>query len=106
MDRTASVGAQLSGVHWGRPEDHAGLGLAINGLSAGHRNYLALGRSGFVLGDGALSYGTERITELYYSLALGSHVTLSPDLQWVANPGYNRDRGPVRFAGLRVHLQF
>ncbi len=106
VDRTASLGAQLSGVHWGRPEDHVGLGLAIDGLSADHRNYLALGGSGFVLGDSALSYGTERITELYYSLALGSYVTLSPDLQWVTNPGYNRDRGPVRFAGLRAHLQF
>lgn len=106
VDRTASVGVQLSGVHWGRSEDHVGLGLAIDGLSADHRNYLALGGSGFVLGDGALSYGTERITEFYYSLALGSHLTLSPDLQWVTNPGYNRDRGPVRFAGLRAHLQF
>lgn len=106
VDRTASVGVQWSGVHWARPLDRLGLGVAIDGLSADHRDYLALGGSGFMLGDGALHYGTERIAELYYSLALGDHLTLSPDFQWIANPGYNRDRGPVHFAGLRAHLQF
>lgn len=106
VDRIASLGVQVSGIHWGRPGDHVGLGVAIDGLSAEHHDYLALGGSGFVLGDGALRYGTERIAELYYSLALGAHVTLSPDLQWIANPGYNQDRGPVAFAGLRAHLQF
>jgi len=34
------------------------------------------------------------------------HLTLSPDLQWIRHPGYNRDRGPAGFAGLRLHLEF
>ncbi|MDE2155552.1 MAG: carbohydrate porin [Xanthomonadaceae bacterium] len=106
VDRTLSGGFQLSGVHWNRSGDHLGVGVALNALSPGHREYLALGGNGFVLGDGALHYGKEQILETYYNLSLGKHLTLSPDLQLVRNPGYNRDRGPARFVALRAHLEF
>lgn len=106
VDRTVSSGFQLSGGHWGRPTDRLALGLAINALSRPHRAYLELGGAGFVLGDGALNYAHEEIAELYYSYAPSAHLTLSPDLQWIRHPGYNRDRGPAGFAGLRLHLEF
>ena len=106
VDRTLSGGFQLSGVHWSRPNDHLGIGMAINALSSIHREYLALGGDGFVLGDGALHYGREQIVEAYYNLSIGKHLTLGPDLQLVQNPGYNRDRGPVRFVAMRAHLEF
>lgn len=106
VDRTVSTGFQLSGVHWGRSTDHVAVAVAINGLSRDHRQYLAMGGDGFVLGDGALNYGREQILEAYYSFAPISHVTISPDIQLIHNPGYNRDRGPARFVGLRVHLEY
>jgi hypothetical protein len=31
---------------------------------------------------------------------------LSPDFQYVQNPGFNRDRGPVRFYAIRLHLEY
>ncbi|TAL73384.1 MAG: hypothetical protein EPN56_08150 [Rhodanobacter sp.] len=34
------------------------------------------------------------------------HLTLSPDLQWIRHPGYDRARGPAAFAGLRTHVKF
>jgi high affinity Mn2+ porin len=34
------------------------------------------------------------------------HLTITPDLQFIRNPGYNRDQGPARFAGLRAHIEF
>ncbi|WP_199100550.1 carbohydrate porin [Dyella sp. ASV21] len=105
VDRMLSGGFQLSGVHWGRPQDHFAVAWDVNALSRDHREYLALGGNGFVLGDGALNYGREQILEAYYSFAPFAHVTLSPDLQLVHNPGYNRDRGPARFVGLRAHLE-
>jgi carbohydrate-selective porin OprB len=105
VDRTLSGGLQLSGAHWGRPTDHFSIALAINGLSSIHADYLALGGEGFVLGDGALNYGREQILEAYYSFTPVAHLTLSPDLQLIHNPGYNRDRGPARFVGLRAHLE-
>jgi len=103
-DRALSVGAQLSGVHWRRSEDRVGIAFDLNGLASAHRAYLAAGGCGFLLCDGALDYGRERVIEAYYRLQLGRSLQLSPDLQWIANPGYNRARGPARVMGLRVHL--
>lgn len=118
VDRLASLGGQLSGARWRRAEDRAGLAFAIEGLSAPHRDYLAAGGSGFLLGDGALDYAAEQILELYYRVSLpwlangtGAFarypvsMQLSPDFQYVRHPGFNRDRGPVRFWGLRLHLE-
>ena len=106
VDRTLSGGFQLSGAHWGRKQDHFSVGVAINALSSPHREYLERGGSGFVLGDGALNYGREQIVEAYYSFVPFEHLTLSPDFQFVRHPGYNRDRGPAKFAGLRAHVEF
>jgi len=105
VDRILSGGFQLSGAHWNRLDDHLGVGVAIDALSPVHREYLALGGDGFVLGDGMLHYGTEQILETYYNLSISKQLTLSPDLQLIHNPGYNRDRGPARFVALRVHLE-
>lgn len=105
VDRTVSAGAQLSGIHWGRPADTLGIALAMDALSAEHRDYLARGGAGFILGDGALAYARERIFETYYSAVLISHVSIGPDFQLIRNPGYNHDRGPARFLGMRLHME-
>ncbi len=88
----------------GRSEDHVGLAFDLNGLASAHRAYLAAGGCGFLLCDGALAYGRERVIEAYYRMQLGRYLQLSPDLQWVVNPGYNRARGPAKVIGLRMHL--
>ena len=113
VDRQLSGGGQLSGVHWGRGSDVVGLGAVVGGLSGPHRDYLAAGGSGFLLGDGRLNYAHEQILELYYRLqlfdSLGTvplRLQLSPDFQFIRNPGYNEARGPVRFYGLRLHLEY
>ncbi len=101
-DRHASAGLQLSGRRWRRSADVVGIALAADGLSAPHRDYLAAGGLGFLLGDGALSYGLEIVTEAYYRLQLGPHLAVSPDVIHSVNPGYNRVRGPATVLGLRV----
>jgi len=103
-DRALSLGGQLSGAHWGRPRDRLGVALGIDGLSAPHRDYLAAGGCGFMLCDGALDYGSERVVEAYYRAQWGRYLQVSPDLQWIANPGYNRARGPARVIGVRLHV--
>jgi high affinity Mn2+ porin len=113
VDRHASVGGQLSGIHWQRAEDRLGIGFVLEGLSAEHRQYLEAGGSGFLLGDGRLNYNREEIFETYYRAqwsfshaASAVRVQLSPDFQYIRNPGYNQDRGPVRFYTLRLHLEY
>ena len=67
---------------------------------------LALGGQGFILGDGRLNYGREKIFETFYTVHLWRGVFGAFDLQHINNPGYNRDRGPVVVPGVRVHLEF
>ena len=106
VNNTFSTGVDVSGMRWGRKYDRVGIAMATNGLSRDHREYLALGGLGFLLGDGALNYGRENILESYYTLHTWRGVYLSPLLQYVANPGYNRDRGPVIVPGTRLHVDF
>jgi len=106
IDRAISIGVQINGQKWKRNTDKIGLALLANGISKDHRNYLAAGGYGFIIGDGALNYKPEMIAELYYSFTvLHSPFTLSPDYQCIFNPGYNKDRGPVNAFGLRVHAE-
>ena len=93
------------GRRWGRATDSAGVAIYVNGLRAPHRDYLAAGGLGFFLGDGRLNYGSERIFETYYSLGVVKGAWASFGYQRIANPGYNRDRGPVNFLGLRLHAE-
>lgn len=114
IDRQLSMGGQFTGKAWGRQQDRAGVAYAVNGLSAGHRNYLAAGGQGAFLGDGRLNYGSERVFETYYrwtlpewSMRAGKLQTaLSLGFQHVSNPGYNRDRGPVHVYSARLHTEF
>ncbi|MBF0486787.1 MAG: carbohydrate porin [Nitrospirae bacterium] len=106
VDQHLSLGAQLSGTHWGRAEDRVGLAYAIQGISKEHRDYLAAGGYGMLIGDGALNYGPEQILELYYRVQIGKFVQITPDYQLVANPGYNRDRGPASVISMRLRVSY
>ena len=65
IDRTASIGLQIKGTRWKRPDDRLGFALLFNGLSGAHRDYLAAGGVGFNVGDGRSNYGPEQIFETY-----------------------------------------
>jgi len=106
VDETVLLGLGASGVRWGRKFDRAGLAFVSNGISRDHQQYLALGGLGFLLGDGRLNYGRENIVETYYTLHAWRGAYPSFGLQYVAHPGYNRDRGPVLVPTLRLHLEF
>ncbi len=106
VGRGVSVGGIMRGGGWHRPQDAFGLGMAVNGLGQGHRDYLAAGGLGGFLGDGALHYGPEQVFETFYSFQPISHLFVSPDFQYIRHPGYNRDRGPVKFYGVRFHADF
>ena len=105
IDRSLSGGLVVKGARWQRGEDEIGFAVALNGLSSSHRDYLARGGQGFFLGDGRLSYRSEQVFETYYSLKAGKYAWLSFDYQHIRNPGYNADRGPANFFGLRLHVE-
>lgn len=105
VDQSAQFGVGSNGKPWRRKFDRAGVVFVSNAISRDHQKYLALGGSGFLLGDGRLNYGRENILETYYTLHLWRGVYPSFGLQHINNPGYNRDRGPVLVPTLRLHLE-
>jgi hypothetical protein len=106
IDQTISAGLSLKGAGWKRKNDIVGLAQVINGISADHRAFLKAGGNGFIIGDGALNYGHEAITEFYYNARLTESLFLTFDYQLVVNPGYNKDRqGPVHVFGVRGHVE-
>ena len=106
IDRSAAFGLSLKGTRWGRADDTVGLAGVINGLSVDHRDFLAAGGAGILLGDGHLSYAPEEILELYYDAKLFSFMRLMLDYQFVNNPGYNSDRGPIDVLSARLHVEY
>ena len=105
VNSSLSGGISIKGPSWGRSEDTIGLGYAINGLSAVAINYLQLGGMTMFIGDGAMSYKPEQIFEAYYSYKVYKKLYLTADYQYISNPAYNSDRGPIHFLGFRAHLE-
>jgi hypothetical protein len=113
VDEVLSTGVQLSGAQWHQPDGQLGFGVANEELSAAHRAYLAAGGCGFELCDGALNYAHEQILEAYYRLERiwpedpgPVRWQIGPDYQYIRNPGFNRDRGPVSFWAIRLHVEY
>jgi high affinity Mn2+ porin len=107
IDRTVSGGVSISGKQWSRPDDTIGIAGVVNGISSVHEAFLNAGGLGILVGDGKLpDPGLEEIIEAYYSYALSSPTRLTFDYQFIANPAYNTDRGPVNVFAGRFHMQF
>ena len=106
VDRSAELGVFTKGDKWHRRNDRAGAAFVLNGIVAAHQEYLGLGGKGFLLGDGTLTYGHEKIFEGFYTAHLWRGFFASFDLQHINNPGYNKDRGPVTVPGVRFHVDF
>jgi high affinity Mn2+ porin len=106
VDQTVSTGTSISGKFWGRSDDTLGIVGVVNMISKEHQAYLAAGGLTPIIGDGMLPHpGPEQIMEVYYQLPVYSW-QLTFDYQFITNPAYNRDRGPVSVVATRLHAQF
>jgi len=106
IDESLSLGTVLRGKSWGRPDDKIGIAGAFNGISKDHRDYLAVGGLGILIGDGRINYRGEKILETYYALSLMKDVVFTFDYQFMVNPAHNADRGPVSIFSGRLHGEF
>jgi high affinity Mn2+ porin len=105
-DATVAGGTSISGKFWGRDGDTLGVAGILNTISKAHEAYLAAGGYTALIGDGSLTNpGPEKILEAYYTLPIYAW-QLSFDYQFIDNPAYNRDRGPVSVVATRLHTQF
>ena len=107
INASVAVGLSLTGARWGRSDDTVGLAGVINEISAIGSQYLAAGGLGGIIGEGRLiKSGPETILETYYSFAAFSFAKLTGDYQFINNPAYNQQRGPVSVLALRLHAEF
>jgi high affinity Mn2+ porin len=107
IDQTISGGVSISGKQWGRPDDTVGVAGIVNNISGVHRAFFDAGGLGILIGDGQLPRpALEAIIEAYYKYTLSSTSHLTFDYQFVVNPAYNADRGPVNLFAARYHWQF
>jgi porin len=88
IDRFASAGLRYQGLIPGRGSDVLGLGLAWGGLSE----------------EAGFGEPFERAIELYYNAEIAPWLHISPDLQFVSNPGGSGDGGDAVVAGVRVQM--
>jgi len=106
VDKNIAAGFVFSGNLWNRPKDEIGTGYAIAALSGSRATYFSLGGLGLQIGDGALTYGNERVLEAYYRASLKDWLETSFDYQLITNPGYNQVRGPINFFAIRMRASF
>jgi high affinity Mn2+ porin len=107
VSQSVSTGLSLAGTRWRRPDDTVGVVGIIDLASRSMRQYLAAGGVGILVGDLQLrNSGPEQIVETYYKFSVMPGVSVTADYQFIANPGYDRDRGPVSVLGGRLHAQF
>jgi len=106
VGQTILFGGDINGRSWHRLNDKAGVAFVSNAIKRDHQNYLRFGGQGFLLGDGGLTYGRENILEWYYNAHLWRGFFAMAGGSFIANPGYNRDRGPLYVPAVRVHVDF
>jgi hypothetical protein len=106
VDQTFELGGDVAGNRWSRPNDKVGIVGVSDAIKRDHQQYLALGGLGFLLGDGHLNYAREDILETYYTAHNWRGLYTAFDVQLIAHPGYNQDRGPVAMFSVRTHVDF
>ena len=103
---TATFGTSIKGEAWHAPDDVVGAAFITSGISKADQNYLAAGGIGILTGDGALNYAAEKNIELYYDHKCSKYFHAALDYQFVDDPAYNKDRGPVPgIFGIRLHYE-
>ena len=103
---TASLGVSVKGEAWRRGADTFGIAGVVSGASRDNQKFLEAGGLDMLDGDGALNYGCEKVLETYYDFQIYKNVHGAPDYQFIIDPAFNRDRGPLSVFGARLHWEF
>jgi hypothetical protein len=99
FDRAVTLGGELAGTPWRRAADAIGLAFGYLSTSSDYRGE-ALAINGYT------ARGDEKQAELYYRFKLNSAVELSPNFQWIRDPGGDTRADTVKVVGLRARLGF
>lgn len=84
-----SIGAEISGAKWNREDDALGIAIAQA-----------------ILSDDISPDDTETLIEIYYSYALNSQVSITPDIQIIDSPGGDSHNDTLVVLGVRAQVNF
>jgi carbohydrate-selective porin OprB len=99
FDRAITLGAELEGNRWSRSADSIGIAIGALRTSSDYR-------ADSPLVAGYQADGSEKQAELYYRYKLNGNVELSPNFQWIRNPGGDGSADTIKVAGIRAKLGF
>jgi high affinity Mn2+ porin len=105
VDQSVTAGLSWTPQFFKEHADTLGVAAIVNDISLPHRNYLAAGGYGFLLGDGRLNYASEKILETFYLIHVTKEWSVTFDYQFISDPAYNADRGPVSVFAGRLHYE-
>lgn len=101
FDRALTLGGELAGNAWGRAADGVGLAFGTLRTSAEFKRDSPTDPSYLYQAS-----GSEKQSEFYYRFKLNRHVELSPNFQWIHNPGGDSAAATVKVVGLRAKVGF
>lgn len=97
VDHAYSFGVLYGGDLWQRNQD--ALGFAANVAMVGNRAKDAVRSRGYDASD-------EVLMELFYRCQVNEYVALSPNVQFIRNPGGKSGRSDITVLGLRARVDF
>ena len=106
VDYSASLGVSVKGERWHRPDDTVALASIVSFASRDNQKFLKAGGTDMLSGDGRLTYSPEKALETYYDFKIFKSFHCTVDYQFIADPAFNRDRGPVSIFGARLHWEY
>lgn len=99
FDHVFTVGGQIVGNAWKRANDVVGVAYGLSRTSGKYKdNSLAV--------DGYNARGDEHYLEAYYKYWANKNLSISPDIQYIMNPGGNKDEDDIFLFGVRMQLVF
>jgi high affinity Mn2+ porin len=78
----------------------------VRGASTENQKFPEAGGQDITDGDGALNYSPEKVLETYYNFQIWKTLHATLDYQFITDPAFNQDRGPVSVFGARLHWEF
>ncbi len=93
FDHALTLGAEVNGSYWNRGGDSLGVAAGFLKTSQAYRSATGAANG-------------ERVAELYYRYRISRQFELSPNMQYIGNPGGDSSAAAIKMLGLRAQLSY